>query len=112
MVPPRQPRPFAPVIMVVAVLPSIFPKGSVDVQTTFRAIRPNARARNALSEGGASLGRAYRFSADPGQQLAVDGVRLPAAVRRSCFRVGLAIDPWDRDAVGGPGRSSRSGPSR
>jgi hypothetical protein len=44
------------VTTVAAALPSIFPKVSADVQTTFRAIRPNARARDALSEGGASLG--------------------------------------------------------
>src|ERR1700681_1448556 len=110
MVPPRQPRPFAPVIMVVAVLPSIFPKASVDVQTTFRAIRPNARARNALSEGSAGLGRAYRFSADSGQQLAADGVRLSAAIRRSRFRPRLAVNPRHGYAVGGGGRSPRSGP--
>src|ERR1700682_1504404 len=109
MVPPRQPRPFAPVIMVVAVLPSIFPKGSVDVQTTFRAIRPNARARNALSEGCAGLGRAYRFSADSGQQLAVDGVRVSAAIRRSRLWAGLAIHSWHRDTLGRAGRPARRG---
>src|SRR6266568_40153 len=104
----RQPKPCAPVITVVAALPSIFPKGRVDVQTTFGAIRPNAGARNAVSEGCAGLGRADRFSADSGQQLAADGVRLSTAIRGSRFRPRLAIDPWDRDAVGGPGRSSRS----
>src|SRR5712692_2600060 len=104
MVPPRQPRPFAPVITVVAALPSIFPKASVDVQTTFRAIRPNARARNALSEGSASLGRAYRVSAGSGQQLAVNGVRLSAAISRPHFRARLAIHSRDGDAVDRTGR--------
>src|SRR5450631_3259778 len=107
MVYPRQPMPCAPVITVGAALPAIFPKVSADVQTTFRPIWPNARARNAVSEGGASLGRAYRFSADSGQQLAVDGVRLSLTIRRPRFRARLAIHPWHRDAVGGPGRSSQ-----
>src|SRR6266702_1935216 len=110
MVHPRQPKPFAPVITVVVALPSIFPKGRADVQTTLGAIRPNAGARNAVSEGCAGLGRADRFSADSGQQLAVDGVRLSTAIRGRRFRARLAIDPWDRDAVGGAGRSPRAGP--
>src|SRR6266568_1197512 len=98
MVHPRQPMPCAPAITVVAALRSIFPKAGTDVQTTFRAIRPNARARDALSEGCTSLGRAYRLGADPGQQLAVDGVRLSAAIRRSCFRTRLAVNPRHGDA--------------
>src|SRR4030081_1444651 len=110
MVPPRQPTPCAPAMTAVVALPSIFPKVSADVQTTFRAVRPNARARDALSEGCASLGRAYRFSPDPGEQLAVDGVRLFAAVRRSCFRARLAVNPRNSDAVGGAGRTPRAGP--
>src|SRR5882757_4809396 len=112
MVYPRQPMPCAPAITVVAALRSIFPKAGTDVQTTFRAIRPNARASNALSEGIASLGRADRFSADSGQQLAVDGIRLSAAVRRSCFRARLAVSPRNSDAVGGGGRSPRPGTGR
>src|SRR5260370_27267098 len=85
MVHPRPPMPFAPVITVVAGLPSIFRRVSADVQTVFRAIRPNAGARNAVSEGRAGLGRADRISAGSGQQLAVDGLRLSAAIRRSRF---------------------------
>src|SRR5216683_3541624 len=112
MVHPRQPKPFAPAITVVAALPSIFPKGRADVQTTFGAIRPNARARDAPSEGSASLGRAYWFSADPGEQLAVDGVRLSVAIRRSRFCARLAIHPRHGDTVGSSGRSPRSGSSR
>src|SRR6266576_1040317 len=108
MVHPRQPKPFAPVITEVAALPSIFPKGRADVQTTFGAIRPNARARDALSKGRTNLGRAYRFSADPGQQLAADGVRLSTAIRGPRFRPRLAIHPRHGDAVGGAGRSPRA----
>src|SRR3977135_2552871 len=111
MVHPRQPTPCAPVITVVGALPSIFPKAGIDVPTTFRAIRPNARARDALSEGSASLGRAHRFSADSGQQLAVDGVRLSAAIGRPCFCARLAIPPRHGDAVGGSGRLAGSGSS-
>src|SRR6202051_1627739 len=105
MVYPRQPMPCAPAITVVAALRSIFPKVSADVQTTFRAVRPNARARDALSEGGASLGRADRFSADSGRQLALDGVWLSAAFSRPRFRARLAIHSWDRDTLGRAGRS-------
>src|SRR6266568_7601281 len=104
--------PCAPAITVVAALRSIFPKAGIDVPTTFRAIRPNACARDALSEGSASLGRAYRLSADSGQQLAADGVRLSAAIRRTRFRARLAVDPRDCDAVGSAGRSSRPGTGR
>src|SRR5450755_3392548 len=112
MVYPRQPMPCAPVITVGAALPSIFPKVSADVQTTFRPIWPNARARNAVSESSAGLGRAYRFGADPGQQLAIDGVRLSAAIRRPRCWADLAVGPRHGDAVGRSGRSPRSGPGR
>src|SRR5438105_4162784 len=49
---PRQPKPCAPVTTVVAALPSIFPKVSADVQTTFRALRPNARASDPFANLG------------------------------------------------------------
>ena len=69
--------PFAPAITVVAARLSICLEGE---QLMFK--RPSVRygrtpaARNALSEGGASLGRAYRLGAGSGQQLAADGVRF------------------------------------
>src|SRR6266404_8366002 len=112
MVHPRPPMPFAPVITVVAALPSIFRRVSADVQTVFRAIRPNAGARNAVSEGRAGLGRADRIGAGSGQQLAVDGLRLSAAIRRSRFWARLAVSPRNGYAVGGSGRLARPGPGR
>src|ERR1700687_1692847 len=107
MVHPQQPMLFGPAITAVAALPSISPRVSADVQTVFRAIRPNASARNALSEGRASLGRADRLGAGSGQQLAVDGLWLPVVIRRSGFRARLAIRPRYGDAMGGAGRSPR-----
>ena len=76
----------APATMAAAALPSISPKVNADVQTIFRALRPHAGARNALSEGGTGLGRAHRFCPGSGQQLAADGLWLSAAVRRSRVR--------------------------
>ena len=54
--------------------PSISPKEGSDVQTTIRSLWPHARARNALSESGASVGRAHRLGAGAGQKLATDGL--------------------------------------
>src|ERR1700687_1818092 len=107
---PRRHIPFVPAIMAVAALRSIFPKVNADVQASFRAIRPNAGARNALSEGGAGLGRAYRFGADSGLELALDGVRLSHNVRRPRFRTCLAVPPRHGYAVGGSGRPARPSP--
>ena len=48
---------------------SIFPKASADVQTTFRAIRPNACARNPLSiRRQRKSGRSDRLRSNPGEQ--------------------------------------------
>src|SRR3954468_1867151 len=95
-----------------AVRPLISGKVNADVQTTVGALRPHAKTRDALSEGGTGLGRADRLGQGSGQELAVDGLWHSAAVERACFRTCVAIPPRHGDAVGGPGRSPRPGPDR
>ena len=87
----RKPMRSAPPTMAAVALPSISPKVNADVQAIFRALRPHTSARNSLSEGGTSLGRAHRICAGPSQQLAADGLWLSAVVRRSRVGPRLAI---------------------
>src|ERR1700738_2915459 len=104
MAPPRQLMRSALPIMAAVALPSIFPKVNADVQTIFRPLRPHARARNPVSEGGASLGRTHRLCPDSGRQLAADGFRLSAVIRRPRVRPCLAVGARHGDAVGGASR--------
>ena len=60
-------------------------------RTTFRPLRPHARAGNALSEGRASLGRTHRLGPRPGQELAADGVWLADPVGGLASGARLAI---------------------
>ena len=76
--PPRMP--FAPAITAAAAHRSISLKGNSLCFKTIRPLRPHARTRDALPEGGASLGRPYRLGAGPGEKLAVDGVRFAGPV--------------------------------
>src|SRR3546814_18330235 len=84
-----------------AAIPSTSPKETNDVKATGHALRPDTRARNALPEGRAGLGRTHRFGARPSQKLEADGLRLPDhhPGLLSCAR--LAVGPPPRRALGG-----------
>src|SRR5450756_1286723 len=100
--PPRA-MPSAPATPAAAVRPLISGKVNANVQTTIRALRPHAKTRDALSEGGSGLGRADRLGPGSGQKLAADGFWLSAAVERACVRTCVAIPPRHGHAMGGPG---------
>src|SRR5258705_4184935 len=97
---PPPPTPSALPIRMEEAPPSISPKESSDVQTTICSLWPHARARNALSESGPSLGRPHRFGARAGKKLAADGFRFADPVGRARIRSCLAVDPRHRYAVG------------
>ena len=69
-------------------------------RTTLHALRPHARTRDALPARRAGLGRAHRFRACPGEELAADGLRLAGPVGRACLRAGLAIGDAARSCRG------------
>ena len=75
-------------------------RGNIDVQTTFRSLRAHARADHALPKGSAGLGRTHWIRPRAGQELALDGVRLPHAVGGSCWRTCLAVERKDRSRPG------------
>src|SRR5690349_3071577 len=102
--------PFAAVTVPVAGPRSICPREATDVQATIRTLWPHAGGGDALSEGGASLGRAHWIGPCPGQKLAADGIWMPVAVGRARRRPRLAIGPGHDHTVGGGSRSARSGP--
>ena len=104
--------PFVLRTMVEVAPPSISPKVSADVQAIFRALRPHARARNTLSESGASLGRADWRGARAGEQLAADGIRLSVVCPAVLLPGSLAVRPGTVTPWVGAGRSSRSGAGR
>src|SRR5882672_5518464 len=101
--------PSAAVTVLVADPPLICPMEGTDVQATIRELRSRAGAGDALSEGGAGLGRPHRLGPRPGQKLAVDGIRMLVTVGRACRKPRLAVHPGYHHAVGGGSRSSRSG---
>src|SRR6185369_1165421 len=98
---PPPPTPSALPIRMEEAPPSISRKESSDVQATIRSLWPHTRARNALSESGASLGRPHRFGARAGEKLAADGLWFPDPIGRARSRYCLAIDPRYRYALGG-----------
>ena len=61
---------------------------------------------DALSESGASLGRAYRLGAGPGEELAADGVRFADPVGGLGAGSRLAVGARHRHALGRAGRSA------
>ena len=79
------------------------------VPTTHRALRPHARAGDALPEGRPGLGRADRFGPRPGQELAADGLRLARALGGPRRRSRLAIGARHHRPLGGAGRQARPG---
>src|SRR5258705_12943112 len=83
--------------------------GIVYVSKTSGPLRPHAPARDVLSESGASLGRAYRLGAGPGEKLAADGIWLADPVGGLGAQSRLAIIARHRHALGGAGRPPRSG---
>src|SRR5216683_2908658 len=86
-----------------------FRRGIVYVSKTSGPLRPHAPARDALSESGASLGRAYRLGAGPGEKLAADGIWFTDPVGGLGAQSRLAIIARHRHALGGAGRSPRPG---
>ena len=91
-------------------LPSLSLEGK-HVQTIGRSLWPHARTGDALSKGGAGLGRAHWLGASPGQKLAPDGLWMPVAVGWFGSWSRLAFRPGHHYAMGRGGRPSRSGAS-
>src|SRR5690606_31571695 len=104
----------APATATVPVPPSTFPKVTAHehLQTTSNPLRHDAGTRDTLSEGRASMGRAYRLGPRAGEELAAHGLRLPDPVGRLRLGAGLAIRTRDRGAVGGAGGQSWTGADR
>src|SRR5690606_35754778 len=70
--PPSPPMRYAPVTATAPEPPSPFPKATSHepLQTLDHPLRQDTRTRDALSEGGAGLGRAHRLGPGAGQELA------------------------------------------
>src|SRR5690606_23723727 len=98
--------PSAPATATAPVPPSIFPKVTAHdhLQTTNNSLRQIAGTRDALSEGRAGMGRAYRLGPCAGPELAAHGFRLPDPVGRLRRGACLAVGARNRGAVGGAGR--------
>src|SRR5690554_6277226 len=98
--------PSAPATATAPVPPSTFPKVTAHehLQTTSNPLRQIAGTRDALSEGRAGMGRAYRLGPRAGEELAAHGFRLPDPFGRLRLGAGVAIGARDRGAVGGASR--------
>src|ERR1700740_2320849 len=102
--------PSAVAIAPVAEARLICPQEGADVQAAIRALRQHAAARDTLSEGSASLGRAHWVGSCPSQELAADGVRMPVALWWARCGSCLAIYPGHDHSVGSGSGPSRAGP--
>ena len=100
---PPPPTRCVPAIMA-AVRPRSTSRGTADaLPSRLRPLWPHPRARNALPESGAGLGRAHRLGPRPGAQLAAHRLCQPF----SCGR------PWQAPSSGRPhGARSHPGWSR
>src|SRR5690625_4395071 len=104
----------APATATAPVPPSTFPKVTAHehLQTTSNPLRQIAGTRDALSEGRAGMGRAYRLGPRAGEELAADGLRFPDPFGGLRLGAGLAVRTRDRGALGRAGGQSRSGADR
>src|SRR5215471_4517283 len=99
---------FAPAITAAAARRSISLMGNKTcVSKAIGPLRPHAPTRDALSESGASLGRAYRRGPPPGKKLAADGIWLAGPVGGLGARFHLAIIARHRHTLGRAGRPPR-----